>query len=89
MNKTIVSLNPNFSSCVTERIPFPELELSIKMSKIEGKLKFLASCSEKVSEWTPSFTQAETILESLQEIQSLRREFMLFVAENKSPISTK
>ena len=79
MNKTIT----------TERIPFPELDLSLKMSKIEGNLKFLASCSEKVSEWTPSFTQAETILESLQEIQSLRSEFMLFVAEKKSPISAK
>ena len=50
-----------------------------EMSKIEGKLRFLATCSEKVSEWTPSFTQAETILESLGEIQTLRKEFNEFV----------
>ena len=61
---------------------FPELDLSIKMSKIEGKLRFLASCSEKVSEWTPSFTQAETILESLEEIQTLREEFNDFIKKS-------
>jgi hypothetical protein len=61
---------------------FPELDLSMKMSKIEGKLRFLASCSEKVSEWTPSFTQAETILESLEEIQTLREEFNDFIKKS-------
>ena len=54
---------------------FPELDLSLKMSKLEGKLRFLATCSEKVSEWTPSFTQAETILESLGHIQAIRKDF--------------
>ena len=54
---------------------FPELDLSLEMSKLEGKLRFLATCSEKVSEWTPSFTQAETILESLGHIQAIRKDF--------------
>ena len=54
---------------------FPELDLSLEMSKLEGNLRFLASCSEKVSEWTPSFTQAETILESLGQIQAIRKDF--------------
>ena len=54
---------------------FPELDLSLEMSKLEGNLRFLASCSEKVSEWTPSFTQAETILESLGHIQAIRKDF--------------
>ncbi|MAJ24656.1 MAG: hypothetical protein CMP36_04010 [Rickettsiales bacterium] len=62
-----------------QKANFPELDLAIKMSKIEGNLRFLASCSEKVSEWTPSFTQAETILESLGQIQTLRKEFNEFV----------
>ena len=61
-----------------QKIRIPELDLSIKMSKIEGKLRFLASCSEKVSEWKPSFTQAETILESLEEIQEIRKDFQEF-----------
>ena len=57
---------------------FPELDLSLKMSSLEGKLKFLATCSEKVSEWTPSFTQADTILESLEQIQAIRKDFEEF-----------
>lgn len=61
------------------KVEFPELDLAIKMSKIEGNLLFLASCSEKVSEWTPSFTQAETILESLEQVQTLRKEFNDFI----------
>lgn len=54
---------------------FPELDLSLEMSKLEGNLRFLAECSQKVSEWTPSFTQAETILESLGQIQEIRKDF--------------
>ena len=54
---------------------FPELYLSLEMSKLEGNLRFLAECSQKVSEWTPSFTQASTILESLGQIQAIRKDF--------------
>lgn len=57
---------------------FPELDLSLQMSKLEGNLRFLASCSEKVSEWNPSFTQAEAILESLGQIQAIREDFQEF-----------
>ena len=54
---------------------FPELDLSLEMSKLEGNLRFLAECSQKVSEWTPSITQASTILESLGQIQAIRKDF--------------
>ena len=54
---------------------FPELDLSLEMSKLEGNLRFLAECSQKVSEWTPSFPQASTILESLGQIQAIRKDF--------------
>ena len=57
---------------------FPELDLSLEMSKLEGNIRFLAECSQKVSEWTPSFTQAETILESLGQIQAIRKDFQEF-----------
>ena len=55
---------------------FPELDLSLALSKAEGNLKFLAQAD------SATFTQGEAVLEALHAIQQASKFFQQIQKQN-------
>lgn len=56
---------------------FPELDLSIALSKAEGNLKFLAQAE------LATFTQGESVLEALHAVQQARTHWREVILKHK------
>ena len=56
-----------------ERIPYPELDCSLKMSKVEGLLQFLKG--QTMMEWRGSETEKQAICEALDHLHEAQDEY--------------
>ena len=56
-----------------ERVPYPELDCSLAMSKALGNLKFLMSRTKE--EWSESFTTAEAIQDAHAALIEAQKEY--------------
>jgi hypothetical protein len=56
-----------------ERIPYPELDCSLAMSKALGNLKFLMNRTKE--EWSESFTTAEAIRDAHAALIDAQKEY--------------
>jgi len=61
----------------TEINNFPELDLSLALSKAEGNLKFLAQAE------LATFTQGESVLEALHAVQQARKHWAEVITKQK------
>ena len=61
---------------------FPELDLSVALSKAEGNLKFLAEASNS-PEWKGTMTQGMAILDTLNAVQEARKTLQIILHEQR------
>jgi hypothetical protein len=56
-----------------KRVPYPELDCSLKMSKVEGLLQFLKG--QTMMGWRGSETEKEAICEALDNLREAQDEY--------------
>lgn len=56
-----------------ERIPYPELECSLRMSRVEGLLQFLKG--QTMMDWRGSETEKQAISEALDHLREAQDEY--------------
>ena len=56
-----------------ERVPYPQLDCALAMSKAHGNLKFLMSRTKE--EWSESFTTAEAIRDAHAALIDAQKEY--------------
>ena len=56
-----------------ERVPYPELDCSLKMSKVEGLLQFLKG--QTMTDWRGSETEKQAICEALDHLREAQDEY--------------
>lgn len=63
--------------------PYPELELSLKLSQLEGAFKFLVHMNNELSDVPRNTTERETVIRNLTRIQECRALFKEIVNKHK------
>jgi hypothetical protein len=61
----------------TQTNNFPEMDLSLALSKAEGNLKFLAQAE------LANFTQGESVLEALHSVQQARKHWVEVIRKQR------
>ena len=61
----------------TQTNNFPEMDLSLALSKAEGNLKFLAQAE------LATFTQGESVLEALHSVQQARKHWVEVIRKQR------
>ena len=66
---------------------FPELELSLKLSQLEGAFKFLDYMNNDLPQAARNVTEQQTVKRNLNRVQQCRELFNYIVNKNRKGVS--